>query len=70
MSTVRIPDEFVSVLNRWWILDAKSADRTREESGEHRELTQTLLTGCGFATEHDLRRVATARVAKRLRKLR
>lgn len=70
MSTVRIPDEFVPALNRWWILDAKSADRTKEESGEHKELTQALLTKCGFATEHDLRRVATALTAKRLRRLR
>ncbi|MFZ2151476.1 MAG: hypothetical protein WAV09_00020 [Minisyncoccia bacterium] len=70
MSTVLVSDKFVPVLSRWWILDAKNADRTNEESDEHKELTQTLLTGCSFATEDDLRRVATALVAKRLRKLR
>ena len=70
MGTVQISQDFVAPLSRWWILDAKGADRTSEESGEHKELTQSLLTGCGFADEADLRRVATALIAKRLRKLR
>lgn len=70
MSTVRISDEFVPALSRWWVLDAKGGDRTSQESDEHKDLTQALLTGCGFADEAALRRVATALIAKRLRKLR
>lgn len=70
MGTVQISEQFVESLSRWWILDAKGEHRTSEETGEHKGLTQTLLQNCGFADEAALRRVATALVAKKLRKLR
>ena len=72
MSTVQISDEFefVRPMSRWCILDALGVERSSSESSDYKELTQSLLTGCGFADEADLRRVATALVAKRLQKLR